>query len=422
MEPQQPENDNPLASEPAEPVTSAPETTPRPTNPETMPETPTPASEPPSETPAATPAEAMPTTPEATPPSTSGPVTGGVVDAPINAAPVKKRRLPKAALLVVLGIALLGGAASAAYYGYVLPNKPENVLKTAIQNTLQQHQIQSVTSFTTSPTPGGSSPAVKVEANTATDLSKKTTALTLNITTSGITIPVEARLVDQNLYVKLGDLGTISQLVSGFSPEAGSLLQPLSSSLSNKWVEVDSTLLKQGGGTCFLDADWTLSNTDITYLENQYKANQFVTIKSSASDTVNGSAAEKYVLAMNDNKFADYLKHLDQVSVVKKLQQCAGKSSSLDTSSVADGDTTPVTVWVDKSTKRIVKVRMDSTAQDVKKDKMQGNLETTLKYGGVNVTAPQGAESFMQLLTELQNKYKNNPAFEAMLGSGLESL
>lgn len=430
MEPNNPDVENPLASEPVEPAqTEAPVEATPPAAPEAL--APTAANVPEAPDPApATPepaAEPAPQAPEPVTPtvqaSDNAAVTSGAVE-PTPAASGKKRRLPKAVLLVAALVVVLGGAASAAYFGYVVPNKPENVLKTAFENTLAQRNISSVTSFETSPTSSSGGLAVKVDAKTASNLDSKAADVNLNLTMTGINLPVELRLVDQNLYIKAGDLSTISSLVETFAPGAGSAVKSLAGSLSNKWIEVDSTLLKQAGATCVLDSAWTVNKTDVTLLENMYQTNQFITIKSHVSDSVNGKAAEKYELAMNDNKFASYAKNLSQLSALKDMQKCGGsKYKQPDTSSLADGDTTPITVWVDSSTKRIVKLSTHSTSQDNTKSHFQGTLTSTLSYDPVTVAAPTGAEPALQVITDLEKKLSADPQLQSLLGgSSLQSL
>lgn len=351
---------------------------------------------------------------------TGTPVTGGVMGGPVVSG--GKRNFRKLLVPLVAVVAVLGLGAGV-YAGYYVPNKPENVLKSAVVNTLKQRNISSSTDYEVSPTSSAGGPAMKITAATSSNLDAKAADVTLDVTVSGVSLPVEARLVDQNLYIKAGDLSTLSTLADTFMPGAGGALKTLSDSVSNQWIEVDSTLLKQAGATCFLNASWSLTNDDIAYLEKQYQTNQFVAIKSSGNDTVGGKAAKKFVLAMNDNKLANYVKSLTKLSVFKNMAKCGSGSTAVpDTGSLADGDTTPLTVWVDKSTKRIVKVAMQSTAQDNTKSHIEGSLTTTLSYGPVKVIAPQGAKPAAQVLAQLEAQLgATDPGFAAALGSGLFS-
>jgi hypothetical protein len=65
-----------------------------------------------------------------------------------------------------------------------------------------------------------------------------------------------------------------------------------------------------------------------------------------------------------------------------------------------DNDITPLTVWVDKGSKRIVKIAGHSTEQDEKKDNTKGTATITLSYGPVTVDKPANAKPVMTLISE----------------------
>jgi hypothetical protein len=69
-------------------------------------------------------------------------------------------------------------------------------------------------------------------------------------------------------------------------------------------------------------------------------------------------------------------------------------------SSLKDGDKTPVTIWVDKKSKLIVKYASQSTAKDKAKG-TEGSLSGTIKYQKVSITAPSDAKPVMNLLNDL---------------------
>ncbi|HSW37501.1 MAG TPA: hypothetical protein VLG37_04015 [Candidatus Saccharimonadales bacterium] len=335
--------------------------------------------------------------------------------------PNKKRRLTLLVIIVIAALVLISGAV-AAYYAYVLPNQPDKVLKTAIENTLQQKTTNLKGTFTADSTDSAHPSSFKLDVQGSSDAGAKATDFTLTLTTAGVTFPLEVRLVDQNLYMKVGDLTTLVGLLNGFSPQIGGAASALAKSVSNKWIVFDSTLLKQAGAGCFLDNSWALTKADITYLESQYETNKFVDIKSTADDTVDGQAAKKFVLSMDDNKGAAYFKTLDQMPTVKALSSCSkAKSQPLDTKFLADGDHTPLTVWVDKANKRIVKVEMQSTAQDLQKSHQKGTATVSISYDKVTVTAPQGAEPALQVLSELQQELSKNPGLQSLFGGGAKN-
>ncbi len=345
-------------------------------------------------------------------PSTSagpGPVVGA--SEPLPPLPTTSRRSMKPFLIAVIALVVLGGASAAAYVGVIVPNKPANVLRAALVNSLQQQQVSTDGSIQASPASGGGV-AYKIAFKTAGDSKAKTADAQISVTVSGITFPVEARLVNQDVYVKIGDLSTITGLIGAYSPDAATLAKSLSADVSNKWIVIDSTIINESASAkCALNTNWALSKTDVTLLETQYAKHPFTTIQSSSSDTVNGKAAEKFVLSLDDDKLSTFGDGLKDLSLIKALQKCDPSANSTNSSSsIADHDHTPLTVWVDKSSKRIVQVASNSTSQDAKKGNLTASGKFTIDYGKVSVSAPSNPEPAIQVLTDVQNSLKaTNP-------------
>lgn len=337
-------------------------------------------------------------------------------------APSSGSGLFKKLLIVLAAVLVIGGGSAAAYFGAIVPNKPANVLKTALVNSLQQKQ----TSFkgTLEANSGTGGLAVKADINGASNSVAKTADLQLNLTVSGINFPVETRLVKNNVYVKIGDLSTIANLLGAYSPDAGSLATTLSGQISNKWIVIDSTLLDESGASCVLNTNWGLTQADIQLLENQYSKNPFVTIQSTSSDSVDGQKAEKFVLSIDDDKATAYgnSKTLDNLSIVKSIEKCDKSAATLPNTPNATGDhgKTPITVWVDKSTKRIVKLAFQDSGAKAKQSGASGSFTTTISYKPVTITAPQNAEPAIQVLTDVEKDFSSNPGL-ANLFSGLDT-
>lgn len=322
-------------------------------------------------------------------------------------------------MIGLAAVLVLGGASAAAYFGIIVPNQPANVLRTAVVNSLKQQQVSSSGSFEGSPA-FGNGVAYKATFSSASNLATKALDLKLNLTVSGVTLPVETRLVNNNFYFEIGDLSTISDLVNTFSPGAGTLVQSVSSDLSNKWVVVDSTILDEDGTLkCFLNTNWTLTNADLQLLQTQYAKQPFTTIQSTSSATVDGRPAEKFVLSIDDDKSAAYADKLfSNLSVVKNLEKCPGASSSSSSpaaSALSDHHKTPLTIWVDKGTKRIVQIGASSTGQS---NSDVSSVTLDLHYGNVSVAAPANAEPVLQVFSQIANSAKSNPALTNLLNSG----
>jgi hypothetical protein len=331
-------------------------------------------------------------------PATPGPVVGGVD--PLGAAPVagaggRSSKL-KPILIAVAAVWVVGAGTAAAYFGVIVPNKPANVLKAAFINTLQQKQ--SSTKGTVSASSGGA--AYKVTFNTAEDAVAKAADIQVNLTVSGVSFPVEARLVDHNVYVKVGDLSSIAGLIGAYDPSATATVQSVNGILANKWIVFDSTLLDGNTGVkCALDASWTLTDADVKLLGDQYGKHPFAAIKSTGSATVAGKSAEKFVLNIDNAALDKFGSSLSNLSLIKNLSKCFGGMSAATAGAPIDTGHTPLTVWVDKGSKRIVQIANTSGSA-----KSGDSVTTTigLSYGKVSITAPKNAEPAVQVLASLQ--------------------
>lgn len=362
-------------------------------------------------------------------PVAGGPVAGtpagipsGAVNDPIAgaanvtaSAPSPKSRSLKAFLIALLAILVIGGGSAAAYVGYILPNKPINVLKLALANSLQENQSSYKGTLGINSSSGGA--AYKVDFSGATDNSAKAADVQLNLTVSGVSFPIEARIVNQNIYVKVGDLSTIASTVGAYSPTYAGLATSLSKELSNKWVVIDSTLLNQSGVNCYLDSSWSLEKADIKLLADDYNRNPFATIQSTGSDTVNGKKVEKLNLSIDNDKLVAYDndKSLDNLSAIKSLQKCTKSTpGSSNSSTTGDHGKTPLTVWVDKSKRQIVKIAYDGNS----KSDFNATFSMTMDYNKVQISTPANAEPATKVLSDIQ---KANPALASLLGGSLNS-
>jgi hypothetical protein len=330
--------------------------------------------------------------------SSSGSVpTPGTVSSPLRTSrwsSLKKPVLLSAAVLVVL----LGGSA-AAYFGYYVPNKPENILAKGLQNSLQQHQA--VSEGTADITSSGISGKVGYTAKI--DADSHSVDLNLDTTISGVKVPLELISTKGNLYFKVGDLTSLEGLINQFlgSSDYSDLESQINKDVANQWIEVDSTLIKEAKLDCLSGYPAPLSPADVQALTGSYKQKPFATITSHSTDTVNGASAYKYQVSIDDDKAAAL--NLNTSAYFKKLTSCLNQGDSsmpASLSSLKDGDKTPVTIWVDKKSKLIVKYASQSTAKDKAKG-TEGSLSGTIKYQKVSITAPSDAKPVMNLLNDL---------------------
>lgn len=306
---------------------------------------------------------------------------------------------------VIAGVIIAGGSA-AAYFGVIVPNKPENVLKTAIANTLEQKKAKFDGKFVYESTDSGAAvKAVNVSFNGQSDAEKNAFGASFEVSVSGVKLPFEVRSVDKSIYFKIGNLASIKDLVELAAPGYGSTVDAVNEKLADQWIEIDETLLKQAGMSCSLGESFAPTKEDVELVLKRYGEIPFTVIKSTSSETLNGREAIKYEMDLDDNKGAEFVKSLEDLTFVKKLKACQGSSEAFDTKTLADNDITPITVWVDKGSKTIAKFAMYSTKQDEEKSKAKGSFEINTQYGSAEITKPEGAKPAIEFMNDLQSLF-----------------
>jgi len=326
-------------------------------------------------------------------------------DAPSQVAPAigtsnKKKKVALFAAILA-GLLVLGAAGAGAYFGVYVPSKPENVLKAAIANTAQQTKTKFSGSVSVE-TLGTDKFAAQIAISGQANSDNKSFESNFDATISGVKLPIETRYVDKTGYVKLGDLGTLKSLASGYlGTESAGLIDQVSAKISNRWIEFDQTLMKQAELDCALETPWTLNKGDVDILTKQYEAVPFATIKSSSKEDLAGKSAIKYEIEIDDNKGSEYVKGLGELSLVKALKNCESSKDSIENNDLADGDITPITLWVDADSKTIVKMAGKTTKQDEEKEKTKGTYEINFQYGQADVTKPEGAIPALELYGEI---------------------
>ncbi len=320
-----------------------------------------------------------------------------------------KRWWKKLAIIVAV-ILVLGGSSAAAFRYVYLPKQPWYILDTALENTLSQSNVNlNATINTTS-----SGVAMKILSLTKVNFNNKQVDENINLTVDGVAIPAEIRLVNSNLYIKLGDLSTLTSLLStlgGSSAQGlGSTFAPLLSGISNQWVVIDSTTLDSNKAyKCLMESSWTTSSSDSNYIVNSYLNKPFLNVLSMTSDTIGSSSEYKMSVNLSDNTAASYLNGLNNLSSSQSYNQCTG---SKNTTITGDNKTRPLTIWVNKSTKLIDQVEYASSQSGA-----SGSIDALVSYGTVNVQVPPNAIPLAQLfaqIMETMTKQGNTQGLQAL--------
>ena len=319
-----------------------------------------------------------------------------------------KKRNKKWLLVVAVVIPLVFASVAAGYVGVIVPNRPENLLKVAIANTLLEENVNAEGTIdfeSIDPTNANTVSATSVNFDVKSNTSQKKISAKFDLAISGVKFDAEARYVDQAAYLKLGDLTTVSQVADSYMPGVAGLI----GDLSNQWIEFDKTLLKQAGVACYAENLSVVSEADLKTIAEAYDKTPFITIEKVSADTVNGQSAKKFELKIDDNKAVDFWSNnVAKLSSIKKMQNCStNQDSGIEIKDLKDGDNSPMTIWVSNN-KRIVKISAASTVQDIKKQNIKGDLTAIFSYGNVTVDAPKDAKPAMQFLGEMQLEVEVN--------------
>lgn len=315
------------------------------------------------------------------------PVISGA-NQPTVAAP--KRGRPgwlKWLVIGVAGLLVLLGASAGAYYGYYLPNQPESRLVDSITNLRKLEQVNGTMTLDYKAGSNALSMNMLVVADSKTGSYQLAGTLGFN----GAQFPVDMRIVNQDMYIKVGGLNGLTAGMVGAS------VLPDFSKLNDQWFVLDHSILKKGAANC--STDLTITDEDVASFKKAYGDHPLLKVKGTSQVTVDGEPATKMTLVDNTDaeeaKFIDALKNL---TLYRKLESCV--KTLTDSSGVKPDDTTAaltgdLVVYITKDN-MIKKVELQGTNKDA-----QMQLSFTLKSGTATVEKPAGAKPLQDALGAL---------------------
>jgi hypothetical protein len=336
-----------------------------------------------------------------TPPQTNSPtqtvVPASSFEEQLYAQEPKKRfRLSKKVLAVFVVLLLIGGGSAAAYFGYVVPNKPENVWQTALVNTGKGYDKLANYATTKKDVKGWSADgSFKVSGSIAADgtfkgqSDSKNGQVTGSTSAAGLKVNYDLRAIESpgntpDVYFKIDGIQGLGDLVSGFTNEStdtnldSSQITKALNGLNGQWYFVDHTLFDQfaQGSNDFQfsskDLDQTLkavgdASKQYLFTDNSQKA-ALVVKNYVGKETQDGRSVYHYKVGVNKNNLKSYSKALCENLAKTKLFKLFGSASGVgdtdlikecqDSSGIENisaNDTSDV--WVDLQTKLIHKIR-----------------------------------------------------------------
>lgn len=371
----------------------------------------------PSETPVATePATAAVPNSTVTPPQQTplGTQSTSTPSAQPPVAAAKKNAFKKLGIVPVVAIAafLLFGGAAAAYFGVVVPNKPENVWKTSLENTgkgfdkllTYTQQQKDVKGSKASGSFKVESSDVVIDGTFEGKTYEKNGSYKADVGAAGARINAEILSnvpegsTSPDVYFKVKGVASISSLLGAESPELSAQL----SQLDNQWYVIDHTLFDQvqasatqskDGKTPQLTAeDIVAIQAAITKVNNEY----FFTADPSKAvlkvsttvgkETVDGRSMYHYQVTFDKEHLKTYVTAMkDELKKTKLGELYAQDGQTFEEAIQFDEliksidemkEDQKADVWADISTKLIRKIKFTSN------EKETTSLEIALNYNG----------------------------------------
>ncbi len=254
--------------------------------------------------------------------------------------------------LIVAGLIVLLGGSAEAYYGVILPNKPNNVVVSAVSNLYSSNQpgsfdISVISKNSNSEALGSD---VTVSAKGGYDANQNIKAdVRVEVSAFKLTSSFIVRPKDKEMYVKVEELPALLQTIAG--SQSSPSLDALAKKLDANWLRVSADDLKTAGYLTTEQA--TMANKCIdgynTYLTGQrdtlksnltsaYKANMFIKATKAGTETINGVKTTKYKLEIDQSKAHNFSMALDKQS--SAATQTLEKDCGVTTSDAAMNDST----------------------------------------------------------------------------------
>jgi hypothetical protein len=308
----------------------------------------------------------------------------------------KKKGFRPSKKLALTGLVplLLAGSGAAAYFGYIVPNKPDNVWRTALTNTGKGYD--KISTYATSKKDVkafSANGSFKVSGSTAADgafkgeSDGKSGQLTGSISAAGLKVNYDMRAIESpgnspDIYFKLDGIQGLGDLVGGYAGLLGADSSKASKALNGlngQWYFIDHSLFDQyAKGN---NGDLQISSADVSQVLKAFgdSSKQFlftddpdkmaVVVKQYVGkEKQDGRDVYHYKVGVNKENLKAYNKSLCDNLLKTKLiklfenggsgdqdlsQQCY---DTADIDKIKNGQTADA--WVDLRTKLIHKIRI----------------------------------------------------------------
>lgn len=298
----------------------------------------------------------------------------------------KKFKFGKLGIIGVVAGAVIvfGGGSAAAYFGYVVPNKPENIWKTAMDNTSKGMDKLVAASETQKDIKGMSATGnFKMTGDFATDGTieaksyENNASFKFDVGAVTTRVNVEGRLISSvnstypDIYIKASGIKGLGSLIGDYGP--------MLDGLDGQWIAIDHTLLdnlqssatggsSNGASAPALTVEDSIkiqkAITDVTkkYVFTSDSSKSILTVASNVGkEKQDDRSVYHYKVTLNKQNTKDFVNAMVDALDNSPFSKAAGGSKIRDTidmngliSSIDDIKSTDAAdVYVDKSTKLV---------------------------------------------------------------------
>lgn len=319
------------------------------------------------------------------------------------------------ALIIAAVLVVFGGGAAAYYFAYVVPNKPENILKTALVNSFSAEKVKSVGfegDVAVSAAEEGEIFAIEYSGAASQEngkLKQLTATASMDVVVTNVTMDV--RTVDgETFYAKVGGLAGLPELLQASGDASAAMYAPLLSTIDEQWYEINQSLIEQVLGSS-MSVSAGLSQADLQKIKDAYDQNQFLTVTETLADeTISGVDSYHYKVAVDKTKLKAFVAAVQAANI-----QSLGVTTEMFDMLKSGIDSTdfskyPIDVWIAKDSKLFTQFAFTAASEDGE------TLAVTLTLKDYNkelvVEVPEDAKSVLEVV---------NNFYQTFLGTDLPS-
>lgn len=316
-------------------------------------------------------------------------------------------------ILLALGVIfLIAGGGAYAYFGIIVPNQPENVMKAMIANTFNAKTLKSSGQLEIKS--GDYKYLVDIESATdVSDFQNPKLSMRFNADLQVTNLVADVRLLDNELFFNLSGLDGIEQLAQSqlsMNPEMAEAISGVFDSILGQWFIVNKSLVTEA-------IDFSqISQSEIDAIKQAADGVEFFDIVTVHDDEqVKGSDAYHYTVRPSNEGIKIFLDDLVGKTLAGEevTQEDIDKlKEQIDSNPILEDST--LDVWVYKSSKLLAKTQIELTEEN--EEYVSNSTTEFFDYNEpLTIEKPESPKSIMELMALLQS------AVSQILGDGFTS-